>query len=31
MTFLRYVGGGGSRTDVIGLLGTTAFTPTRRA
>lgn len=30
MTFLRYVGGG-SRTDAVGLLGTTAFTPTRRA
>lgn len=31
MTFLRCAVDGGSRTDVIGLLGTTAFTPTRRA
>lgn len=30
MTFLRCVGGG-SKTDTIQLLGTTAFTPIRRA
>lgn len=31
MTSLRCADGGGSGTDVIGLLGTTAFTFTRRA